>query len=420
MQRDNEVCEQSMPLAAPADNITENITNRQRHLLNRHSERTAALEAKIALFTPGQKTLFDSVKDMLVAERSSTDPGQLLHFISGGAGNGKSFIIQTIIEYVRLHYGKNKGLYGSVLALAPTGCAASNIGGFTWQSALGCGRQKRSKKRVSGTYLSNAKASEVGSHIQSMKLLVIDEVSMISMDQLYEISQRIVEAKCTKESDPARRAQLVSTPFAGIHVIFCGDLYQLKCIGHRASICAYKNLSEDLRTSAARRGAEIWYKLNRYTELTESCRFGGHSPLEMFLNGARVGKPNINYLDLLNERKSITILQAIENTHPNALWLASTKAEVTHINNYMYDKMITDGNFAFDVIATHTCNSNTSSRVSKGGVHMSDADMRRLYNYPQKMEDKDKFPLARIKLAVGSRVKITENIATQLGTYCIV
>lgn len=55
-------------------------------------------------------------------------------FISGEGGTGKSFIIALIMEYTRLLYGKQEGLYGAAVAMAPTGCAANIVNGCTWQS----------------------------------------------------------------------------------------------------------------------------------------------------------------------------------------------------------------------------------------------------------------------------------------------
>ena len=40
----------------------------------------------------------------------------LLMFISGAGGTGKTYLIKILKEYVRLRYGKQKGLYGAALA----------------------------------------------------------------------------------------------------------------------------------------------------------------------------------------------------------------------------------------------------------------------------------------------------------------
>jgi len=59
------------------------------------------------------------------------NPDQLLLFVTGGAGVGKSFLIQTIQEMlIRMQH------HNPVLLTAPTGIAAYNIGGVTIHSAF--------------------------------------------------------------------------------------------------------------------------------------------------------------------------------------------------------------------------------------------------------------------------------------------
>jgi ABC-type ATPase involved in cell division len=45
-------------------------------------------------------------------------------FVTGEGGTGKSFLMSLIMELTNLTHGKQKGLYGSAIALAPTGAAA--------------------------------------------------------------------------------------------------------------------------------------------------------------------------------------------------------------------------------------------------------------------------------------------------------
>jgi pantothenate kinase-related protein Tda10 len=54
-------------------------------------------------------------------------------FITGGAGNGKSYLTKLIYEYI--NRGSNNPT-STVLLLAPTGLAASNIHGCTIQCTV--------------------------------------------------------------------------------------------------------------------------------------------------------------------------------------------------------------------------------------------------------------------------------------------
>ena len=53
-----------------------------------------------------------------------------------------------------------------------------------------------------------------------MKLVILDEMSMVKSDQLYQLHLRLVEITQNEE------------PFGGIAVMLCGDLLQLKPIGN--------------------------------------------------------------------------------------------------------------------------------------------------------------------------------------------
>ena len=66
---------------------------------------------------------------------------QLIGFVSGEGGTGKSFLIDALYLFCQIEHGKTPGLFGPCLKLAPTAAAAHNIGGFTWQSALGCSNE---------------------------------------------------------------------------------------------------------------------------------------------------------------------------------------------------------------------------------------------------------------------------------------
>ncbi len=191
--------------------------------LPRQAEREEALKERYARMTPDQRDAYDTIAKFIIGLVA------IIQFVTGGAGVGKSEFIKCIIEMTRLYFGKCPGLYGSVLIMGPTGCAAHHIDGFTWQSV--CMKSKRERKRKGHTrYLSQTKAEALYSRIKGVKLIVIDEISMVSLEALYEISKRITEAVCTSIADPKERAAVSKQPFAGITTIFCGDLYLRLCI----------------------------------------------------------------------------------------------------------------------------------------------------------------------------------------------
>lgn len=375
--------------------------------LENSERRQVELNKRISRFTVDQQKAFQSIKETLLAGRSRIDlDSQIVQFITGGAGVGKSEYIKCIIEFVRLHYGRRRGFYGSVLAMAPTGAAAYNIGGMTWQSALGCEMSDKAKGG-GGNLMSNERAVKFGKLMRSVKLIILDEVSMVSLQSLQEISQRIVEALSTLEEYHDIRSALKSAPFGGIHIIFCGDLYQLKCVAG-ASITSVTK--KDLDAKAVT-GRDLWFTLNRYLSFAVSTRYDGHTGIDLdnFLKGARVGVPEVDYIDQLNARMCITIQEAMQKTHPKALWLASTKKEVMEINIFMYNNLVKRGNFAYDVVAHHTTSKEHGTKVSK-------EKRKQLFKDTEwKILKKTNITPGVLRLAVGSRVKVTENLATQLG-----
>jgi hypothetical protein len=152
--------------------------------------------------------------------------------VTGEGGTGKSMLIHTLKEYCQLTYGKQEGIYGSALAVAPTGCAASNIDGYTWQSVAGYGFSTNADNEMSP---GQETARLVGEKIKGVKLIVFDEVSMLSFTKMAVMEARIkagLRFNCLT-LDEKQRVDLL--PFGGIHMLFVGDLWQLGTI-YKASL----------------------------------------------------------------------------------------------------------------------------------------------------------------------------------------
>jgi len=141
-------------------------------------------------------------------------------FLTGKAGTGKT----TFLKYIKEHTNKQ------TVVLAPTGVAAINAGGVTMHSFfnLPFGPFLPGTKRgFSGNAEDgvNDKHSLIGrlkynkdkrELLQSLELLIIDEVSMVRSDVLDAIDT-ILKA--------FRRN--FSEPFGGVQVLFIGDMFQL-------------------------------------------------------------------------------------------------------------------------------------------------------------------------------------------------
>lgn len=132
-------------------------------------------------------------------------------FLTGEPGAGKT---HTINEYV--NYLRDSDI--EVAITASTGIAATHIGGMTIHSWSGVGIKRKFDKYDLDKIASNEYVSK---RIRRAKVLVIDEVSMLSADTL-----SMVEAVC-------REVRQNSEAFGGLQVIFVGDFFQLPPIVKR-------------------------------------------------------------------------------------------------------------------------------------------------------------------------------------------
>ena len=100
-------------------------------------------------------------------------------FITGGAGTGKSHLIKTIDASLNktLNYKSQSLDKIKVLKLAPTGVAASNIGGNTIHTSLGIPLNCHSMQVPK---LSNKRRSDLRLKYEELRVIIIDEISMVS------------------------------------------------------------------------------------------------------------------------------------------------------------------------------------------------------------------------------------------------
>lgn len=114
-------------------------------------------------------------------------------FLSGPGGVGKSHVIKLIhYETMKLlkplfrHFEPDEL---PVLLTAFTGTAAFGIEGMTLHSSLGfsCGPKNQKQYQPAGS----EKLNTLRSRLSKLKLLIIDEVSMVVADLLYHVHRRL-------------------------------------------------------------------------------------------------------------------------------------------------------------------------------------------------------------------------------------
>ncbi len=126
-------------------------------------------------------------------------------FLTGSAGTGKTFLINEYTNYL-----KERKIKPAIVA--PTGIAASHIGGVTIHSFFSIGI----RDYIDDFYLDKLmQMKSVHERLSKLKVLIIDEVSMVSPG-VFESMDKILRA-----------IKFTDKPFGGVQLILSGDFFQL-------------------------------------------------------------------------------------------------------------------------------------------------------------------------------------------------
>ena len=236
-------------------------------------------------------------------------------FITGGAGAGKSHLIKTIYHSVVKtfkHTITNPGL-PTVLLMAPTGVSAINIDGTTVNTALAI-------PKLTGDNLptmSDQKKTQMRVSMSELKLIIIDEISMVSNITLVHIHQRLLEIFGFSSS------QL----FAGLSVIAVGDLYQLPPINRKPVFSEYKTKTRNLYHP---------WQVFTMIELTEIMRQKDDQHFAELLNRFRTGSQTNKDLNCINSR---LISPSADNYPVDALHIWTENVPVNEYNNKRLEQL---------------------------------------------------------------------------------
>ncbi len=236
---------------------------------------------------PEQRCAFDKIikfcKGIRHASSSSwPSPEPPLLVIHGGAGSGKTKLINDIAfwsEYfLRPLFPKNPE-HPVVLCVAPTGKAASLISGMTLHSAfnLPFGNEDRS--------LSDQARERFRCELSNLKILIIDEISMVKSDLLYQLDSRLQDIKQS------------FCPFGGVSVLLFGDLMQLKPIQANWIFEQPRGAKFKLTHEVS----PLW-ELFSFIELTSNHRQGQDKLYADMLNRLRFGDHTVGDIEKLELR----------------------------------------------------------------------------------------------------------------------
>lgn len=249
-----------------------------------------------------------------VLNRVKTNDYPFHYFLSGAAGVGKSVTINAIYHSVTNFFLYNAhGIKHEdkpkVLLTAPTGLAAFLIQGMTLHTAfaLPITRQRAD--------LSCSKANTIRERLSDLKLIIIDEISMVGNNKICLIDQRL------------QQITGCSQPFGGISIIAVGDLYQLAPVNESY---VFKPPSNELGFLVQ----PLWHHFRMY-QLTEVMRQKDDKAFVTALNNFSKGSLTEIDIKLLKSRQ----VRNDNEVPQDAIRLFSTNANVMNYNKIKINQM---------------------------------------------------------------------------------
>ena len=204
-------------------------------------------------------------------------------FLSGGAGVGKSTVTnalyEALIRYLNSIPGENPDDV-KVVKAAPTGKAAFNIKGNTLNSAF----KIPANRGFEYSALDSDRLNTIRTQLGNLKVIFIDEISMVGSGMFNFLNLRLQQIMGTKE------------PFGGVSLITVGDLFQLKPVFDK---CIFENSKSGYSALAS----NIWTQDFTLFELTDIMRQKDDRQFAELLNRLREGNHTDADLDVLKERR---------------------------------------------------------------------------------------------------------------------
>ncbi len=221
-------------------------------------------------------------------------------FLTGPAGSGKTYVLQQYIRLAR-HQGK------TVAITAPTGLAASHLGGSTIHAWSGIGISDSIGPRFVERMPQGRRDT-----IAKTDVLIIDEISMLHHYRLDMVDQICRQIR-----------QKPELPFGGLQVIFSGDFFQLPPVerGNQRAQFAVES--------------HAWQELNPVVcYLEEQHRQKDTDALQDILQALRQGDIRRHHAEQLLARVDATPQQSQPVTE-----LLTTNTDVDRINQRYLDQL---------------------------------------------------------------------------------
>ena len=319
-----------------------------------------------------QEIAFKLIANNVVKREKKEEVKQIIPYIGGSGGTGKSQIIKAIIS---LH--KELNISHKLRLCAFTGTAAKIIAGSTITSLFG---------------LRNTSISKLEKKWQGVETVILDEVSMVSAQNNAKISKNLTRAK---HANP-------DIPYAGMDMIFFGDFIQFPPVGGTSLYNGWLNKDVPASTSNydidKQLGLWLWKQVTPIILLDEQMRVRDR-PYQDLLNRLREGKCNHSDYLTLSARVLGNNIETDVNSSKHII--APGNELVMEVNNLFVTKH-SQTNKVFISKAVDT--------IKKKKVSRHTATL--LQSLPSTKTDG--LP-SELPLYVGMPVFLTKNISTELG-----
>ena len=193
-------------------------------------------------------------------------------FITGGAGTGKSYMLQQIKKH-----------YPTMVLTSTTGVSAININGQTVHSWAGVGICKHSIESVVNSILKNSVKYK---QLALCKMLAIDEISMLKSETMEYIDKVL---KIVRNNN---------APFGGIQTILIGDFFQLPPV-----VKDNEHPNRKLQDSDYCFNCKTWKDLDLVPVVLKEVKRQTDKDFVRVLNNLREGKTELDDLKVIWNRE---------------------------------------------------------------------------------------------------------------------
>ena len=366
--------------------------------MNAHPADTLSLKQRVAMLNADQRRIFDKVKDHLLHQQQhetdecSCNLSPLRMFVSGVGGTGKSFLIETVKAFVHDLWPSDDLTYAIA---APTGLAAFNVGGITIHRLFQLPIEHDGK---TAEYWALPKCSQkvMKTTLRSVKIIIVDEVSMVSSLNFAYMHLRLEELFGSQEW------------FGCKSMLFVGDLLQLQPVnGHPVfENMGQKLLQYRLGCSAS---VNIWKDAISYDELTINERQKKDGEFSSMLDCVRCGNPSDETVSNLQKRViQVSVLDKfveLQQSKQSPVCLFPRRKACDCFNNEMLSRLNSE---VHKLLCTDEVDETCSTRKwnKKAAEHLD--KINNDCNLTAGLE-------AKLVLAVGARVMLRRNIDTNAG-----